>query len=103
MYLITRITLENKAGTAPGILIDKGGKVFCVMPGVPGEMKYISKNGLFPYLKKKYAGKLKNVIRQKTLHSIGIGESLLAEKIGDIGKIVRKGKDFEAKTCIPAK
>lgn len=91
------IVLENKAGTAPGILIDKGGKIFCVMPGVPGEMKFISKNGLFPYLKKKYAGKLKNVIRQKTLHTIGIGESLLAARIGDIGKLVKKGKDYELK------
>lgn len=91
------IALENKAGTAPGILIDKGRKVFCVMPGVPFEMKYISKTGLFPYLKKKYSRKLTRVIKQKTLHSIGIGESLLAAKIGDINKIVRKGKDFEVK------
>lgn len=91
------VVLENKAGTAPGILIDKGGKVFCVMPGVPGEMKYISKNGLFPYLKKKFAGKLRNVIRQKTLHTIGIGESLLAAKIGDINRIVRMTKDHEVK------
>lgn len=44
--------LENKTGTAPGLLIDKAGKVFCVMPGVPYEMKYISKTGLFPYLEK---------------------------------------------------
>jgi nicotinamide-nucleotide amidase len=91
------IVLENKAGTAPGILIDKGGKVFCAMPGVPGEMKYISKTALFPYLKKKYSGKLKSVIRQKTLHTIGIGESVLSARIGDIDKIVRKGRDYELK------
>ena len=89
--------LDNKTGTAPGLLIDKAGKVFCVMPGVPYEMKYISQTGLLPYLTKKYKKKIKKVIRQKTLHTIGIGESLLAEKIGDINKIVRKGKDFEVK------
>ncbi len=89
--------LENKTGTAPGLLIDKQGKVFCVMPGVPYEMKYISQTGLLPYLTKKYKKKIKRVIKQKTLHTIGIGESLLAEKIGDIKKIVRKGKDFEVK------
>lgn len=89
--------LENKTGTAPGLLIDKLGKVFCVMPGVPYEMKYISQTGLLPYLTKKYKKKIKRVIKQKTLHTIGIGESLLAEKIGDIKKIVRKGKDFEVK------
>ncbi len=91
------IALENKAGTAPGILIDKGGKVFCVMPGVPFEMKYISRTWLIPYLKKKYSKKLTRVIKQKTLHSIGIGESLLSVRIGDLGKIVRKGKGFEVK------
>lgn len=89
--------LDNKTGTAPGLLIDKAGKVFCVMPGVPYEMKYISQTGLLPYLEKKYRKKITNVIRQKTLHTIGIGESLLAEMIGDIHKIVRMGKDFEVK------
>lgn len=89
--------LENKTGTAPGLLIDKGGKVFCVMPGVPYEMKYISQKGLFPYLNKKYKKKITKVIKQKTLHTIGIGESVLAERIGDITKIVRKGKDHEVK------
>ena len=60
-------------------------------------MKYITQTGLIPYLTKKYKKKIKKVIRHKTLHTIGIGESLLAEKIGDINKIVRKGKDFEVK------
>ncbi len=95
--------LENKTGTAPGLLIDKSGKVFCVTPGVPYEMKYICETGLFPYLAKKYKKKIKRVIKQKTLHTIGIGESLLAEKIGDIKKIVRKGRDFEVKLAfLPA-
>jgi len=89
--------LENKTGTAPGLLIDKKGKVFCVMPGVPYEMKYISQTGLFPYLEKKYKKNITRVISQKTLHTIGIGESVLAEKIGDISKIVRKGRGFEVK------
>lgn len=95
--------LENKTGTAPGLLIDKNGKVFCVMPGVPYEMKYISETGLLPYLTKKYKKKITRVIKQKTLHTIGIGESLLAERIGDINKIVHKGKDFEVKLAfLPA-
>ncbi len=87
--------LENKTGTAPGLLIDKQGKVFCATPGVPYEMKYICKTGLFPFLAKKYKKKIKRVIIQKTINTIGIGESLLSEIIGDINKIVRKGKDFE--------
>ncbi|KXK48625.1 MAG: competence/damage-inducible protein CinA [Chlorobi bacterium OLB5] len=89
--------LENKTGTAPGLLIDKAGKVFCVMPGVPYEMKYISRTGFFPYLQKKFSSKKRNVIKQQTLHTIGIGESMLAEKLGDINKIVRKGNGYEVK------
>jgi nicotinamide-nucleotide amidase len=89
--------LENKAGTAPGILIDKGRKIFCVLPGVPYEMKYICETGLFPRLRKKFKRKKKRILKQLTLHTIGIGESLLAEKIGDIKQIVKKGKDYEVK------
>lgn len=89
--------LENKTGTAPGLLIDKAGKVFCVMPGVPYEMKYISENSLFPFLKKKYKQRVRRVVKQRTLHTIGIGESLLAAKIGDIYKLVKKGRDYEVK------
>jgi nicotinamide-nucleotide amidase len=91
------VVLENKKGTAPGILISEDGKVFAVLPGVPYEMKYIWERGLRPYLRKHYGKKIKQAIRQKTLHTIGIGESLIAQKLGDIGKIARKGKGFEVK------
>src|SRR4030095_9640415 len=91
------VVLENKQGTAPGILIEKKGKIFCAMPGVPYEMEYICRTGLFPYLNRKYKKLKKRVIKQKTLHKIGIGESLLARRIGDINRIVKKGKDHEIK------
>jgi nicotinamide-nucleotide amidase len=41
---------------------------------------------LLPYLRKKYSSK-KKVIKHKTLHTIGISESLLYETIGDISSI----------------
>jgi nicotinamide-nucleotide amidase len=91
------IVLENKAGTAPGILIEEKGKVFAVLPGVPHEMKYIWEKSLRGYLRKKYGKKVKQAIRQKTLHTIGIGESLIAEKLGNINNIVKKGKGYEVK------
>lgn len=87
------IALENKTGTAPGILIDKGKKIFCVLPGVPYEMKHISETGLFPHLRKKYKNVFTPALRQKTLHTIGIGESVLARRLGDVNNIVRAGKD----------
>jgi nicotinamide-nucleotide amidase len=81
------VALEN-TGTAPGILIDKNGKIFCAMPGVPHEMRYIMENSLQPYLLKKFKSRNdKKVIVQKTLHTIGISESLLFEKAGNIEEI----------------
>jgi nicotinamide-nucleotide amidase len=91
------VVLENKTGTAPGILIDKQGKIFCVMPGVPYEMKYICETGFFPYLRKKYRKRVRRVITNKTLHTIGIGESVLAARLGDLSRIIRKGRDYEVK------
>jgi nicotinamide-nucleotide amidase len=68
------------------------------MPGIPYEMKYITAHGLIPYIKKKTSGsKRKNVLLQKTLHTIGIPESVLAAKLGDINNLVRAGKDFSVK------
>lgn len=87
------VALKNKTGTAPGILIDKGNKVFCIMPGVPYEMKHICETGLFPHIKKKFNRFGTGVIKNKTLHTIGVGESVLARRLGDITNIVRKGKD----------
>ena len=104
--MIPRISkpLTNKAGTAPGILIDKNKKIFCAMPGVPYEMKYICVHSLFPYINQKYKNsKNKKVLLQKTIHTIGISESLLSHKIGDINNIVRKDKDSEVKLAfLPA-
>jgi nicotinamide-nucleotide amidase len=88
------VALEN-TGTAPGILIDKYGKVFCAMPGVPHEMRYIMENSLQPYLLKKFKNrKDKKVIVQKTLHTIGISESLLFEKAGNIEEITLNKPTF---------
>ncbi len=89
------IALEN-TGTAPGLLIDKGNKIFCAMPGVPREMEYITENSLIPYLLKKYKKrKDRRVIIHKTLHTIGISESLLYEKAGNINEITLKNNNFE--------
>ncbi len=91
------IALKN-TGTAPGILIDKHGKVFCSLPGVPHEMEYITENSLVPYLLKKYKKrKDRKVIVQKTLHTVGISESLLSEKVGNVKEITLRKKDFNIK------
>lgn len=58
--LIPRIAkvIPNLIGTAPGILVEKKGKVFCALPGVPYEMKKMMVDSVLPLLRKKFrAGK----------------------------------------------
>ncbi|HTL81861.1 MAG TPA: competence/damage-inducible protein A [Bacteroidia bacterium] len=72
------IAFVNKNGTAPGMWFEVGGKIFVSMPGVPFEMKAIMENDVMPMLKKKFQLPF---IYHKTILTLGIGESVLAEKI----------------------
>jgi nicotinamide-nucleotide amidase len=70
--------LHNPAGTAPGMWFEHNDKIFVSMPGVPFEMKGIMKGEVLPRLKDKNGG---GAIVHKTVHTIGIPESILAEKL----------------------
>lgn len=72
------IPLENINGTAPGMWFEKDGKVFVSMPGVPFEMKTILIEQVIPRVRKQYK---MGFILHKTIMTLGIGESMLAEKI----------------------
>ena len=81
----TKIT--NSLGTAPGMWFEKNarlpegqGKVFMSMPGVPYEMKRMMTDHVIPRLKAKY--KLP-VIAHQVIRTVGIGESVIADKIMD--------------------
>lgn len=78
--------VQNPIGTAPGIHIEKNGVTLFALPGVPYEMKKMTETTVVPYLRKK-SRKGARVIKHKTLHTIGISESLLFESVGDISKI----------------
>ncbi|MCA5005423.1 competence/damage-inducible protein A [Sphingobacterium bovistauri] len=73
--------LFNDVGTAPGMWIEREGKIFVFMPGVPFEMKYLMTNRILPKL-----GQLDThlLIKHRHLITIGLGESFLAAKIEDI-------------------
>ena len=77
--------IENLQGTAPGYLFERNGKYFIVMPGVPFEMKAMVDTFVVPFLARNPSG---TVIRHRTLKTTGIGESFLAEQIGDVGAIL---------------
>lgn len=74
--------LSNPLGTAPGILFDRDGKVFCAMAGVPAEMRALVDYALIPYLDKKGTGR---VILFRNISTFGIPESKLALRIKDSG------------------
>lgn len=75
--------LKNNVGTAPGMLFEKNGKIFISMPGVPHEMQYIMQNSVLPLLKNKFDLPF---IDHRTLITMNVGESFLAERIKDFEK-----------------
>ncbi len=87
------IIIPNNIGTAPGMLFEQthqtnGGqdnKYFFVIPGVPYEMKEMIDQWIIPFLEKKNDG---SVVRHRTLKTTGIGESMLANEIGNIDEVI---------------
>ena len=70
--------LMNQYGTAPGMWLEKNGKVFVSLPGVPYEMKALILDKVIPQLRDKYHFPY---IMHKTLLTYGMGESALADQI----------------------
>ena len=71
--------IQNKRGSAPGMIFKKGKTVFISMPGVPYEMQGIMTE-VISYLQSEF--KLPAIIHRNIL-TAGIGESALAEIIVD--------------------
>jgi nicotinamide-nucleotide amidase len=83
--------LDNTAGTAPGIDADftSGGtsrscRIFA-MPGVPSEMKLMFQKSVLPHLAQTGAeASAGAVILSRVLHTFGVGESGIGQKLGDL-------------------
>jgi nicotinamide-nucleotide amidase len=67
-------------GTAPGMWFDTGDTVIVSMPGVPYEMKSIMSDEVLPRLVKRFNAP---TIIHRTVLTMGMGESWLAERIAD--------------------
>jgi nicotinamide-nucleotide amidase len=87
--------IENTAGTAPGIYCNyQSGdqKTLCrifIMPGVPKEMKIMFERSVAPKLAGAQTGRADasfsgGAILSKTLHTFGLGESAIAEKLAEL-------------------
>jgi nicotinamide-nucleotide amidase len=74
------LAIENKIGTAPGILLNKNAKIIVLLPGPPREMEPMLKDAVIPYLSKMCS----STIFSRVMKFYGIGESALEEKLEDL-------------------
>ncbi|HEY8309084.1 MAG TPA: CinA family nicotinamide mononucleotide deamidase-related protein, partial [Gemmatimonadaceae bacterium] len=77
--------ISNPVGSAPGVLLtDERGRWVATLPGVPREARAMFTESLMPRLVA-LAGS-GSVIRSATLRTIGLGESAVADTLGELGK-----------------
>lgn len=72
--------LRNRSGTAPGWWVEHDGKLVITLPGVPREMKTIWQEEVRPRLE----GSAGTTIVTHTFKTFGLGESTVAEMLGDL-------------------
>jgi nicotinamide-nucleotide amidase len=84
--------LRNPVGTAPGLFVEIAGTPFYVLPGVPHEMRELFALHVAPALRALGGGR---VVRSRTLHTFGTGESIIGERIRDL---MQRGRNPEVGT-----
>ncbi len=76
------LAVYNPVGTAPSFIVEVGRKAVISLPGVPREMETLLAEAVIPYLQKHFD--LQEVIQVRVLHTSGIGEGIIDEKVGDL-------------------
>jgi hypothetical protein len=79
------VAVENPVGTAPAFIVEMDNHAVIALPGVPREMEHLMQHEVIPYLRKRYG--LKSVIKTRVLHTSGVGESQIDQRIGDLEKL----------------
>jgi nicotinamide-nucleotide amidase len=83
------VILVNRHGSAPGIWLEDanatGQRWVAMLPGVPREMRGMLADELLPRLRSRATG-TPVVVASRTLRTIGIGESALADLLGPLAK-----------------
>jgi nicotinamide-nucleotide amidase len=74
------IAIKNNVGTAPCFIMENERNAVISLPGVPKEMEHILHEFVIPYLQTRF--NLNQVIKVRLLHTAGVGESDIDEKIG---------------------
>jgi len=73
--------IENPVGTACGFLIKEGQRSFIFFPGVPEEVRAMTRSFLVPHIKKTLGSG--QIMRNRTLKVFGIVESAIQERLKD--------------------
>jgi competence/damage-inducible protein CinA-like protein len=79
------IAVENPVGTAPAFIVEPSGRAVISLPGVPREMEHLMEHAIIPYLRRRFD--LDSVIKARILHTAGVGESQIDERIGDLEQL----------------
>lgn len=74
------VIFENHNGTAPGLAVEKDGKIAILLPGPPGEMYPMFEEQVCPYIQGKQSG----IIRSQMIKICGFGESKVEEMLLDL-------------------
>ncbi len=80
------VVLPNRWGTAPGLWLEGEPGLVVMLPGVPVEMRSLIASAVAPRLAERERSG--GVIRSVTVRTTGVGESALAEQLGDIDSAI---------------
>lgn len=76
------LAIPNPVGTAPAFIVETERAAVISLPGVPREMEYLLHESVIPYLQKRFD--LRHIIKVRLVHTSGMGEGAVDEKIGDL-------------------
>lgn len=72
------VVFQNDRGTAPGMAINKDGKIVILLPGPPSELIPMFEEQAYPYLEKFSDA----VLVSRNFRAFGVGESMVEVKLG---------------------
>ncbi|MGH7531976.1 MAG: competence/damage-inducible protein A [Gemmatimonadales bacterium] len=77
--------LPNPRGSAPGLWLEGTPGLVIMLPGVPREMEHLLTDEVLPRLASRAGAQ---VVRSRVVRTVAIGESVLAERLGDVESAV---------------
>jgi nicotinamide-nucleotide amidase len=81
MLIPSAVVLANPIGSAPGWWLERDGRILALLPGVPAEMRRMWVEEVVPRLVSRLDLQR---LHLRTVKTFGIGESAVAEKVGDL-------------------